>query len=387
MAIALTLLSALGVLLTTFQSVLVVIFRRRVHAFPEGLRSRAEPTAHFFQPAVSILKPMCGLEDDLHENLESFTNLRGIDYEVLLSVANENDPAINVARDVMRRYPHSPFRIIIGGDAGLESGNRKIARLIAAAPYARGDILFISDANVRVEGDDIAETVAAFRDPRVGCVSNLFTGAKAGSFGGSIECLHLLSFVVPGCAIAAFARVPCVVGKSMAVSRTALEAIGGFARFANVLAEDQALGLAVKEAGYEVVLSPVVVRNIIAKRTLRRALDRQIRWNKIRYALSKFAYTAEWLVNPLPFGILAALAGAAPSLVLLISILRIAQVAVLAVATDAPLRRRDLWLVPLQDLLQCGAQLAPYLNNRVTWRGYSARLGPGTVLLDVARTA
>jgi ceramide glucosyltransferase len=189
---------------------------------------------------------------------------------------------------------------------------------------------------------------------------------------------------VPGNVVAAFARVPCVVGKSMAISRQALRAIGGFEPFAGVLAEDQAIGLAVRHAGYQVVLSPLVVRNVVVRRTLGRALDRQIRWNKIRYAFSKGTYSTEFLVNPLPFAITAALFGAPLSIPLLIVALRIAQVALVGAATSAPMRFRELLLVPLLDLLQFSAQFVPYLDDRVTWRGYSARLGPNTVLLDVA---
>ena len=386
MAALMTILSAIGILITSFQSILTAIFRRRSRFFAGGLRSQAA-AAPFSQPVVSILKPVCGLEDDLEGNLESFVNLSGVDYEVLLSVADPSDPAIAVVQRVVERFPRAPFRLIIGGDPALESGNRKVARLIAATPYARGETLFISDANVRVEPSDVVETIAAFRDPRVGCVSNLFTGAGATSFGASMESLHLLSFVVPGNVLAAFARVPCVVGKSMAISREALHAIGGFEAFAGVLAEDQAIGLAVRRAGYDVVLSPLVVHNVVVKRTLRRALDRQVRWNKIRYAFSRAMYSTEFLVNPLPFVILAALLGAPVSIALLIAVTRIAQIALLASATNAPIRFRELLLIPLLDLLQFFAQFIPYIDDRVTWRGYTARLGPKTVLLDIARAA
>ena len=382
MLIATTTLAALGIVITTVQSILTAIFRRRSRFFGEGLQQQAASVrpAHF----VSILKPICGLEDDLEANLESFVSLRGVDYEVLFSVAESSDPAIPAVRRVMERFPHAPFRLIVGGDRRLESGNRKIARLIAAAPYARGDILFISDANVRVEPDDIRDTLLAFRRPKVGCVSNLFTGAGAASLGASIESLHLLSFVAAGNVLAATGRVPCVVGKSMAISRQALRAIGGFERFAGVLAEDQAIGLAVRKAGYEVVLSPVVVRNIVIRRTLGRALDRQIRWNKIRFAFSRATYSAEFLVNPLPFAILAAILGAPLFLPLVVIVLRVAQLALLAIATGARIRIGELALVPLLDLLQFAAQFVPYFDNRVTWRGYTARLGPKTTLVDVS---
>jgi ceramide glucosyltransferase len=369
----------IGISLTTLQTFLTWRFRSR--SVPGG----KAPAMVVGPPSevclVSILKAVCGLDDELEQNLESFTRIRGVSHEIILSVADGSDPALAVIERVRARHPLSPFRVVIGGDEKLERGNRKVARLIAAAASAAGRIIFISDSNVRTEPDDLVRTIAAFENPGVGCVSNLFTGAGAQTFGASIEVLHLLSFVATGSVLAATAKVPCVVGKSMAISRRALDAIGGFARFAGVLAEDQAIGLAVKEAGYDVVLSPVVVRNIIVRRTLRRALDRQIRWNKIRYAFSRWTYAAELLVNPLPFAVLAAMVGPFAILPLTI-ILRIAQVAILAAATDARLAWRELLMVPALDLLQFGTQFVPYLDDTVTWRGCRLRVGPNTVLME-----
>lgn len=337
-------------------------------------------------PFVSILKPLCGLDDELEANLVSFAALRGMNYEVIFSVADRNDPALAVVERVRFAHPRAPFRVVLGGDPRLERTNRKVARLIAAERVARGDVLFISDSNVRVRPDDLTKTVAMLQEG-VGCVSNLFVGEGAQSVGAAVESLHLLSFVAPGSVLAAFGDVPCVVGKSMAITREALRAIGGFHAFANVLAEDQAIGLAVRGAGYRVALSPVVVRNVVVRRTLKRALDRQIRWNKIRYAMSKGLYTSELLLFPLPWAILAAVAGVAPLLPLAGVLLRLAQVGALALATGARLTIGQWLLTPLLDVLQFGAQFVPYFDDTVTWRGYTARIGPNTELRDVLETA
>jgi ceramide glucosyltransferase len=385
-------LSGIAAVITTLQTAVTLLFRRRGRFFGPGPRVRSGSSGPFrpggfFQhrPMVSILKPVCGVDDDLEVNLESFASLRGVAYEVIVSIADQNDAALPIVERVIRRHPAVSWKLVIGGDGGLERGNRKVARLIAAMPHAIGSILFISDSNVRVRPYDIARTVRALDDPRTGCVSNLFTACGAESVGASIESLHLLSFVVPGSVSAAAVNVPCVVGKSMAIRRDILLAIGGFGAFARVLAEDQAIGLAVRDAGYDVVLSPVVVRNVVMRRTLRRALGRQIRWNKIRYAYSRPTYCAEMLLFPLPFAILAAVghptAFALPAAVVL---LRMMQVALLANATHAELRFRELLYVPLFDLLHFAAQFVPYVDNRVTWRGYSTRIGPGTTLIDVA---
>lgn len=371
LSLALGVLALLGTVLLTVQAILTRRFRRR--ALPDVSHAR---------PRVSILKPVCGLDDELEQNLLSFTRLEGIDHEVIVSAEEWSDPALAVVRSVMDAHPDAPFRIVV--DPGSRSGvvNRKVERLIAAARVATGDVFFISDSNVRVEPEDLAKTVDAFADPRAGCVSNLFHGAGAKTYGAVIESLHLLSFVAPGAVLAASAGVPCVVGKSMAISRRVHDAIGGFERFRRVLAEDQAIGLAVKDAGYDVVLSPLAVRNVVVTRSVRRAVDRQVRWNKIRYAFSHSLYAGELLLNPLPFAAAAAILepqlALAPACVL---IARMLQVAILNRAMRAGLEWRQLALVPLLDLLMLYAWFVPFFSNHVTWRGYRARIGRDTLLM------
>lgn len=373
-------LAMFGTVITTVQALLVRRFRRTRVPFGNGLPSRQADSF------LSILKPVCGLDDELEENLVSFTQLRGIRHEVILSAEEWDDPALDVARRVMRAYPFAPFRIVV--DAGSRSGvvNRKVERLIAAAAVAAGDVLLISDSNVRVEPDDIVRTLKSFEDPRVGCVSNLFIGSGARSIGASLEALHLLSFVATGAVLAATAGVPCVVGKSMAITREALDAIGGFERFRRVLAEDQAIGLAVQREGYEIVLSPVVVQNIVVDRTIKRALDRQVRWNKIRYAFSHSLYASELLLNPLVFALLAVAFGivSGTNLAILplgVVVARWLQLGILNRATGADLRWDQLVLIPVLDLLMLYSWFVPFFSNSVSWRGYRARIVRDTVMI------
>jgi len=366
----------LATLFTSIQALLTLRFRRTARPFSLGLRFRQAGSF------VSILKPVCGLDDELEENLASFTRLEGVRYEVIVSAEEADDPALEVARRVMRAHPSAPFRIVIDGGSQTGVVNRKVERLIAAARIAKGDVLFISDSNARMEPDALARTLTNFENPRVGCVSNLFTGAGASSFGATIESLHLLGFVVPGAVIAASAGLPCVVGKSMAITRRALDAIGGFEKFRTVLAEDQAIGLAMKEAGFEVVLSPIVVRNVVVQRSVRRAVDRQKRWNKIRYSFSHREYVAELLTNPLPFAILAAFA--APQLLLGVLIVRYLQFIALNRSTLAHMTWKQIAAVPLLDLIMLYAWFVPFFSNEITWRGYRARIGRDTEMIQIA---
>lgn len=399
-ALLLGALAIAGLVLTTLPVALLSRLRRRQRPFVRGPRRRA--TASFppaastaaARPRLSILKPLRGLDDGLEENLVSFATLRGIDYEVVLSVADRKDPALDVVARVRARFPDAPFFLVVGGTPEGRIGNPKVERLVAAARVARGDLFLVSDSNVRVAPDDVARTVALFDDPSVGCVSNLFVGSGARDLGAIVESLHLLTFVVPGNVLAAWNGTPCVVGKSMALPRIVHDAIGGFAAFGELLAEDQAIGLAVAEAGWRVVLSPVVVANVIERRSLARALDRQVRWGKIRFAFSKALFAGEVLLNPFPVALAAALlavpggspwVGPLSHLALVALLLRALQASLLGRLCGAPLRPVELLAMPLKDLLQAWTQLVPFASREVVWHGHRARIGKGTVLVTVER--
>lgn len=81
-----------------------------------------------------MLKPLCGLDDDLHRNLRSFARLRYPAYEVLLGVKDARDPALLVALEAARRWPRV-FRVVL--QRGAPGLNRKVNQLITLSAAAR----------------------------------------------------------------------------------------------------------------------------------------------------------------------------------------------------------------------------------------------------------
>jgi ceramide glucosyltransferase len=383
--------STAGILLSTFQTGLSVHLLQRTAGYRR--RKRRGLTGHgqdgqIQAPLVSILKPVSGLEDRLLDNLESFAQLRGINYELIISIADPNDLAIPVVNRALPSFPPGVARLVIGRPK--KTANPKVERLIAAAEVARGDIFFISDSNVRVSPDDITRTVREFDDPEVGCVSNPFVGEGARSLGALVESLYLLIFVMPSNVLAAWAGVPCVVGKSMALTRRMYEILGGFEAFGQLLAEDQSIAVATKKAGYKVVLAPIVVRNVIERRSVRQVMQRQVRWGRMRFSFSKFLYSAELLVNPLPLMLLACLISKfffpaelralVDGLIVMIAI-RVCQSLILMLASGSRISKMAAILVPAQDFVQAAAQVASFRSKEVNWRGFRTRLGPNSLIL------
>ena len=64
-------------------------------------------------PAVSVLKPVHGLEAQLKENIESFFRQDYPNFEIFFAAEDANDAALDVVREVCARYPHIPSRVMV----------------------------------------------------------------------------------------------------------------------------------------------------------------------------------------------------------------------------------------------------------------------------------
>ena len=102
--------TALGVLgLTRF------LRRRGLHLGKGRLRSGA--SAASAAPGVSLVRPICGLENHIEETLESAFHLDYPRYEIIFCAAAASDSALALVRRLIADHPHVPARLLIGNDA------------------------------------------------------------------------------------------------------------------------------------------------------------------------------------------------------------------------------------------------------------------------------
>ncbi|PWO00767.1 hypothetical protein FA09DRAFT_327494 [Tilletiopsis washingtonensis] len=117
----------------------------------------ASPSA----PGVSILRPLAGLDHNLLGNLcAAFEQRYPRDsFEIILSVRDEHDQALAVARDVAARYPEVKSRIVVGDEtAGV---NPKINNLVVPYSLAAFDILWVLDAQCSLSPTALGRAVDA----------------------------------------------------------------------------------------------------------------------------------------------------------------------------------------------------------------------------------
>ena len=339
-------------------------------------------------PPVTILKPLKGLDEDLEGNLRSFFQLDYPTYQLLFCVADVDDPAILLVQRLLREFPDQDARLIVGCPRfGL---NPKVESLAAMERVRRHDTILISDSNVRARPSYLRETACYLADPGVGLVTNLFTGTGEEQSGAALENLQLNGIVAGGVATASMLGITCVVGKSMLMPARVLEAIGGFASVRNLLAEDQAIGIRVRKAGYSIRLSHHVVENPNHTRSFRWFLNRHSRWFKIRRRLAPVTFLFEPSFNLATVGLVWALAGDGSGLAWS-GLFGFVGLGVVRDAIQAKRLRgrfpspRHLIFSPVKDLFLLPVWFDALVNRRIQWRGHRFLVGKQT-RLRAART-
>jgi ceramide glucosyltransferase len=364
-----------------------LLFFRREHA--RKLRE--------YTPRVSVLKPVRGIDFGSYENFASFCRQDYPDYEILFAVNESADPAAQLIHRLIADFPERRIRLIVGAER--LGANRKVSNLARLAQEAQHEILVLSDGDVRVGSDYLREVVAPFADEGTGAVTCFYRAIVEKNLGAELEAIGVASDFFAGVLMAnGIEGMSFALGASIATTKRWLGKIGGFAAFADMLADDYELGHRISEAGGRVVLAREVVWTMYPAQTARGFWDHQLRWARTVRLCRPASYFGLLLTHGLPWALLAAIVapakwiGAAYLLAYLVLRLVMAwTVGVWGVGDDV--LRRKFWLVPLRDLLNFGVWLASFASNRITWGGdeYALRKGRmiplGTASGDTPSTA
>jgi len=338
-------------------------------------------------PPITVLKPLCGADEALRANLETFFRQSYPDYEIVFGVADASDPAAAVARELMAAHPGVPARLVVhDGRQGL---NPKVANLRGMLAAGAHDVCVISDSNIAV-GPGYLASMAAPLEGRVGLVMSLFAGAGERSLGATLEGLHLTGAVAGALAASELLTGSAVaVGKSLLFRRSLFETLGGMESLASVLAEDYVMGRMFTEAGYEVRIAHEVVRNVTIRQTSWTFVRRLARLGLMRSRLKPLAYPFEPLLIPVAVAALAwglgADAGVAFGWAAGLTLVRDATAWLLLRGPAGLARAVPLGIV--KDLLVLAAWAAAPWKRHVSWRGNRLRVSAGSRLFAERPTA
>jgi len=332
------------------------------------------------RPPVTILKPLCGADDGLAANLESFFTQDYEGLQIVFGVQGADDPAIAVVDRLRARFPDIDTRLVVHeGGRGI---NPKVSNLRAMLRAVTHDLVIVSDSNVRAHGSYVLEMVEALRDG-VGLVTSVFSGSSERTLGAALENLHLTGSIASSVAASErFGGHTITVGKSMLFRRSLFESLGGFESVGAVLAEDYIIGRMFRAAGYRVALASHVVENVCQRTTLEGFARRNLRWSALRCRLKPLVYPFEPLTMPIAVALLAPLFGAPLGWSLLWAV----AVTLLRDVLSWRLLRttqRNRWIPLLgvpKDLIVLAVWAGAPFARRISWRGNRVLLSMGTRL-------
>jgi ceramide glucosyltransferase len=337
------------------------------------LAVRPPPPANL--EAVSILKPLHGVDEGLEQNLRTFFEQVYPNFEILFAVRDAKDPAVDLVRRLCAEYSRVPTRLVITGEPPYP--NAKVWSLHLMMEQASSDLLIMSDSDIRVSRDMVRTIAAEFQDPRLGVTTCPYGAVPGKSIWSTLEAIGMNTEFLSGILVARMLEgMRFAVGPTIAARRTVIRAIGGWDRLQQYLAEDFMLGNLAAEAGHGVALSSFVIEHRIGGQRWRENFAHRIRWNRSTRRSRPAGYIGEVFTNPLPLAL--ALWAWAPAW----GPLAIAALAVRAAAALAssqwvlkdPLTRRLWWAVPFQDLLSFAFWVAGFFGNTILWRGSRYKL-------------
>jgi len=347
-------------------------------------RRPADGGPHAPLPGLTILKPLCGLDEDLEANLASFLDLDHAPLQIVFGVADPFDPALAVVRRLVRSRPSRDVAIVVGRTTDAPSP--KIALLEALLPHVRHPIVLLSDSNVRLEGSEPTAILPLFADPTVGMVYQPVVARGERTVAAAVENLHYTeyaAFLTIG--IHALVRQHTVNAKGMWLRRAALDDLDGFATVRDSGADDYELGRQVQAAGWGLVPAAMPVGVVQRDWSWRQLFSRNLRHAGLRLRICPLAYPLELLVNPVAWAV---------PLALLPGLWRVALAAVVAkvvmelsatrLLRGQPLAARFVPAILLKDVVIFACWFVAPFQRTAWWRDRCYRLLPGGRIEAVA---
>lgn len=326
-------------------------------------------------PPVSVIRPVCGLENHLEETLASGFRLDYPDYEMVFCFEDTGDPAIPLARGLIAAHPDVPARLLIGDDR--ISINPKLNNVVKGYRAARHDHIMMVDSNVLMPRDSVRWVIGEWT-AKTGAVSAPATGSEPEGAGGELECAFLNTCQARWLMAADRLGLGYVQGKMMLFRRSELEGAGGIAALAAEVAEDSGLTKAMRRNGLEVRMTGCQFLHPVGRRRFAEVWQRQLRWAKLRRTCFPFIYAGEVVgCAAVPVALLAGLAisaGFSPAWAGLLLVGLYAGEAIVAVAAGWRLTVASPAYWFLRDLLQPVIWLLGWHRGAFVWRGHGMQV-------------
>lgn len=329
---------------------------------------------------VTVLKPLCGAVPETYDNLANTCRLDYPKLQVVFGVADADDPAIAIVKRLQRDFPAVDVELVVSSER--IGSNGKVSNLNNMLQRAKHEVLVIADGDIRAPRDYLRAIVPYLDDPRNGLVTCLYRGVATRTLANRVEALFINTDFGPMVTVARqVERMTYAFGATICVRRSTFEKLGGFRAIADHLADDYQLGNMAVEAGYQVVLAPVVTETVLDLDSLGEVAAHQLRWARTYRICRPGGYLASIVTHSTLWATLYLLAagfspGAVEVFAAAVGVRLLAAGSIARFVLGVPRIWRDLWLVPAKDLFISSIWVAAFLGQTVRWGGSDFVVSP-----------
>lgn len=340
---------------------------------------KAAPPAR--QAPVTILKPLHGAEPELGSRLAAFCQQEyTAQVQIVCGFHTADDPAIDVVRELAATMPGAAICLKI--DAREHGKNRKVSNLANMMSEAQHPLLIISDSDIEVGPDYLANVISELQKPSVLAVTCPYYGVAGAGRWSQCAALsintHFLPSVITGLALG-LAR-PCF-GSTIAMHRSTLSRIGGFDSVADCLADDYAIGESVRALGYDVSITRFALGHRCHQPSLKSFVKHEIRTARTIKAIDPVKYAGSIVMHPFPLALFAVMLGS-PDMIYLAVIALLCRCALcLCVEHAFSLSKQAYKMIPVLDLIAFAVFILGFLDSRVSWHGFTYLTEPGNYMI------
>lgn len=346
--------------------------------------AKRQETNSICQP-VSVLIPVCGVDEGAEENWASFCQQDYENYEVLFGVMNPRDAAVPILEEMVARNPSRAKLIFCLEVRGV---NHQISNLMHLVEAAQHEIIIFTNSDMHVKPEYLHTVTAPLANPEIGIVTCGYLGHNPKFLVAALASLGRCIDFIPSVLVARSLEggLHFALGATIATRKSVLEKIGGLQNVVNRIGSDYYIGNMVSAAGYQVELSQYILETDGGRESFRDLIKRELRW----------ARTSRWNRGPLYYSIvtiygtvycvpLLLLSGFQTWAVVVCSAtiaIRVIQSLVAVYSMGCPKLVWWLWTLPIRDLISFVMWVAGAFGQTIDWRGRRLSIGVGGTLTE-----
>jgi ceramide glucosyltransferase len=341
-----------------------------------------------FHPPITILKPLCGLDNNTYENLASFCRQDYPIYQIIFSIRDSQDPATVAIKKIINDFPKLDIQLVICDR--IIGPNLKISNLANAAVGVKYEILLLADSDIRVGSDYLQRVVQPLQDIKVGVVTCLYrslanrwveTFEAVGTtcdFHAGVLASHQLE-----------SGINYAFGSTIVIRKQVLDAIGGFKAISDYLADDFQLGYLPTQAGYKVVLSDHIVEHELNTIDFINVIKHQLRWARCIRVSRPWGYRGLIFTYGTVASLMLLITTGGSSLAWLVFAIVLVTRLVMSWVVGVinfkdPISKKFFWIVPVYELFRFIIWCWGFLGNTIEWREQEFKLSKDGKLIPIS---